>query len=287
MILFEAALIFAELPSLVHLQVPAGATLHIVGDIHGQFWDLLNVVKTYGDPSPTNMYLFNGDFVDRGKFSVEVAITLLAMKVALPGSVHLNRGNHESVRMNAIYGFMPEVRQKYNEGIFKLFCQAFRCLPLAVVVNDSIFVVHGGLGATEGVLLESVTRLAREKEPDENADKLMLDLLWSDPMDNPGVQKSPRGCGVLFGPDVTKRFCMDNGLACIVRSHEMKQEGFEWHHDQRCLTVFSAPNYCGICGNRGAVCDVTPPRGKSKLTVSDLKVRSFDATDPPASAMGA
>merc|ERR1712039_941148 len=123
------------------------------------------------------------------------------------------------------------------------------------------------------------------REPDENAEELMLELLWSDPMEGPGVRRSPRGCGVLFGPDVTKRFCMDNNLVCVVRSHEMKQEGFEWHHEQRCLTVFSAPNYCGICGNRGAVCDVIPPRYRSVLTPLDMKVRTFGASPPPFSRL--
>jgi len=280
-IISKASRLFAEEESLVKLRVPYFSTLHIVGDIHGQYWDLLHIIEVFGVPGHDNMYLFNGDFVDRGRFSVEVAIALLALKVAAPCHVHLNRGNHESIRMNAIYGFMAEVKQKYQEEMFTLFCEAFRCLPLATVVNSSVFVVHGGLGSVGSVCLDRIARLNRKQEPDETADTLMLELLWSDPTESPGTRKSPRGGGVLFGPDITKHFCAENSLICVVRSHEMKMEGFEWHHDKMCLTVFSAPNYCGICGNLGAVCDISPRNGDAKLMMSDLQVRTFEATDHP------
>lgn len=284
-IITEASLLCAEQESLVELRVPCFSTLHIVGDIHGQYWDLMNIIQTFGEPAPNNLYLFNGDFVDRGRFSVEVAIALLAMKVAAPRHVFLNRGNHESIRMNAIYGFMAEVKQKYQEEVFNLFCVVFRCLPLATVVNDSVFVVHGGLGSTANIRLEHIKRLNRKHEPDETAEELMLELLWSDPTESPGIRRSPRGGGVLFGPDVTKRFCTDNGLICVVRSHEMKMDGYEWHHDKACLTVFSAPNYCGICGNLGAVCDITPRTDAPRLLLSDLQVRTFEATNHPQDPM--
>merc|ERR1712129_631650 len=120
----------------------------------------------------------------------------------------------------------------------------------------------------------------RRKEPEED-EELMIELLWSDPMEDYGHERSPRGGGVLFGPDVTRRFCDDNGLLCVIRSHEMKMEGFEWHHDERCLTVFSAANYCGFCGNDGAVVDVTPSRAHAKLRRENLKIRRFQAMSHP------
>eukprot|EP00437_Effrenium_voratum_P027002 CAMPEP_0181412922 /NCGR_PEP_ID=MMETSP1110-20121109/8685_1 /TAXON_ID=174948 /ORGANISM="Symbiodinium sp., Strain CCMP421" /LENGTH=564 /DNA_ID=CAMNT_0023535677 /DNA_START=236 /DNA_END=1926 /DNA_ORIENTATION=- len=276
-VLMRAAELQQQQPTLVKLQVPVGATLHVVGDLHGQFWDLLHILQICGDPSPQNQYLFNGDFVDRGQYSVEVALLLLSLKVAHPMAVHLNRGNHEAARMNALYGFMQETEQKYNIEIFRLFTEAFKNLPLATVVNDSVFVVHGGLSSKDGVLLRDIAALDRRREPDEAAEQLMLDLLWSDPMDSPGRQPSPRGGGVLFGPDVTESFCVDNSLCCIIRSHEMKSEGFEWQHLKRCLTIFSAPNYCDVCGNLGAVCDITPTKGR-RVTVEQLAVRTFECS---------
>merc|ERR1712176_319822 len=110
----------------------------------------------------------------------------------------------------------------------------------------------------------------------------MGSLLWSDPFDGTGHSPSPRGAGILFGSDVTQRFCRDNGLACIIRSHEMKQEGFEWHHNGKCLTIFSAANYCGVCGNDGAVCDILIPGAQiPKLALADLHVKPFSATKHP------
>lgn len=275
----------STLPSLVQLQVAPPAVLHIVGDLHGQYWDLLQVLETSGEPSPTNLYLFNGDLVDRGQFSVEVALAVLAMKVASPECVHVNRGNHEAARMNAIFGFQAEVKVKYNEQTLALFTDAFNCLPLATLINERIFVVHGGLSSRPGLRLAAVAALERRKEP-EDADELMVELLWSDPMDRRGHEKSPRGGGVLFGPDVTQRFCEDNGLLCVIRSHEMKPQGFEWHHTQRCLTVFSAANYCGVCGNDGAVCDVVPRDGAPRLEIPDLRLRTFEASAQPCERSG-
>lgn len=286
LILNKASAILDEQKPLVELRVPAGATLHVVGDLHGQFWDLLNIIDVFGIPSKDHWYLFNGDFVDRGQFSVEVVIALFTWKVALPNLVHLNRGNHESFRMNVLYGFMQEAKQKYSEDIFAIFMVAFKQLPLATVVNRSVFVVHGGLARKDSVYLEEIDELDRRREPDETAPDLMIDLLWSDPMDRLGRDRSPRGAGMLFGPDVTENFCRDNGLTCVIRSHEMKYEGFEWKHNQRCLTVFSAANYCGICGNFGAVCVITPRPGAPKLEISDLTCRQFEASPHPNEQVG-
>eukprot|EP00931_Biecheleriopsis_adriatica_P076213 TRINITY_DN49945_c0_g1_i1.p1 TRINITY_DN49945_c0_g1~~TRINITY_DN49945_c0_g1_i1.p1 ORF type:complete len:588 (+),score=153.98 TRINITY_DN49945_c0_g1_i1:77-1840(+) len=280
-IISSASTLLAEQPSLVELNLPPGVTVHVIGDLHGQFWDLLHIIEICGKPSANNQYLFNGDFVDRGQFSVEVALALLAMKVSSPNCVHLNRGNHEALRMNTIYGFLQEAERKYSSKIFQLFCQAFQNLPVATVINRSVFVVHGGLSSQDGVQLKQIAQLARQREPDELADPLMLDLLWSDPMDRLGRERSPRGGGVLFGPDVTKSFCEDNGLSCIIRSHEMKQEGHEWQRLRRCLTIFSAPNYCGMCDNLGAICDVMLRPNERKITADDLHVRTFQSSPHP------
>ncbi|CAE7234606.1 PP5 [Symbiodinium sp. CCMP2592] len=276
-----AARLLDQQPTLVRLQLPPGATVHVVGDVHGQFWDLLHILELCGEPSLQNQYLFNGDFVDRGQFSVEVALLLLAMKVAAPKAVHLNRGNHEAVRMNSLYGFMQETEQKYSNELFRQFAEAFRNLPLATLISDSVFVVHGGLSSKDGVRLSEIAALDRKREPDEIADQLMLDLLWSDPMERDGYAQSPRGGGILFGPDVTARFCEQNGLSCVIRSHEMKSEGYEWQRMRRCLTIFSAPNYCDMCGNLGAVCDIQAKPGRKRIAVDDLNVRTFEFSPHP------
>mmetsp|Transcript_57517 Transcript_57517/g.148448 ORF Transcript_57517/g.148448 Transcript_57517/m.148448 type:complete len:308 (+) Transcript_57517:3-926(+) len=278
--LSQVVLICSGLPSLTRLEVPEGATLHVIGDIHGQYWDLLHILDTFGKPSPTNMYLFNGDLVDRGQFSVEVALAVFVWKLALPDCVHVNRGNHEAEWMNMLFGFQAEAKLKYSEAIFRLFSEAFRSLPLATVVNGSVFVVHGGLSELPGLRLDHIEAVERIREP-RDGDQLMIELLWSDPMDYYGFQPSPRGGGVLFGPDVSRRFCDDNDLLCIIRSHEMKPDGFEWTHGGVCLTLFSAANYCGICANLGAVCSINPRAGMRRLERCDLSIQTFEASAAP------
>lgn len=280
-IVTKAANLLADEASLVELSVPPGATLHVVGDLHGQYWDLLNIIDLHGSPSRDNWFLFNGDFVDRGQFSVEVVLGLFALKAAFPSNVHLNRGNHEAARMNVHYGFMNEAKLKYSGDVFIRFVQAFKTLPLAHIVNKSVLVVHGGLPRQDGVRLDDIKLLDRKREPDDNAQDLMIDLLWSDPMERLGRDRSPRGAGTLFGPDVTEQFCQENGLTCVIRSHEMKDEGFEWHHNEMCLTIFSAANYCDICGNFGAVCNLTPQGNPPTISRTDIAVQKFEASPHP------
>ncbi|KAL7129111.1 hypothetical protein ABFS83_13G041700 [Erythranthe nasuta] len=239
-----------ELPSLVDIKVPAGKHFTVCGDVHGQFYDLINIFELNGLPSEDNPYLFNGDFVDRGSFSVEVILTLFAFKCMSPSAIHLSRGNHESKSMNKIYGFEGEVRSKLNDIFVELFAEVFCCLPLAHVINQKVFVVHGGLFSVDGVKLSDIRAIDRFCEPPEEG--LMCELLWSDPQPQLGRGPSKRGVGLSFGGDVTKRFLQDNNLDLVVRSHEVKDEGYEIEHDGKLITVFSAPNYCDQMGNKGA-----------------------------------
>ncbi|CAJ2639664.1 serine/threonine-protein phosphatase 5 isoform X2 [Trifolium pratense] len=238
------------LPSLVDITVPHGKHFTVCGDVHGQFYDLLNIFELNGLPSEENPYLFNGDFVDRGSFSLEVILTLFAFKCMSPSAIYLARGNHESKSMNKIYGFEGEVRSKLNETFVELFAEVFCCLPLAHVINDKVFIVHGGLFSVDGVKLSEIRSINRFCEPPEEG--LMCELLWSDPQPLPGRGPSKRGVGLSFGGDVTKRFLKDNNLDLVVRSHEVKDEGYEIEHDGKLITVFSAPNYCDQMGNKGA-----------------------------------
>ncbi|XP_028778504.1 serine/threonine-protein phosphatase 5-like isoform X3 [Neltuma alba] len=238
------------LPPLVDINVPDGKHFTVCGDVHGQYYDLLNIFELNGLPSEENPYLFNGDFVDRGSFSLEVILTLFAFKCMSPSAIYLARGNHESKSMNKIYGFEGEVRSKLSDTFVELFAEVFCCLPLAHVINDKVFVVHGGLFSVDGVKLSDIRAINRFCEPPEEG--LMCELLWSDPQPLPGRGPSKRGVGLSFGPDVTKSFLQENNLELVVRSHEVKDEGYEIEHDGKLITVFSAPNYCDQMGNKGA-----------------------------------
>ncbi|TVU17044.1 hypothetical protein EJB05_33054 [Eragrostis curvula] len=252
-----------SVPSLVDVNVPNGQHFTVCGDVHGQFFDLLNIFELNGLPSEDNPYLFNGDFVDRGSFSVEVILTLFAFKCLYPNGMHLARGNHESKSMNKIYGFEGEVRSKLGEKFVELFAEVFCWLPLAHVINRKVFVVHGGLFSVDGVKLSDIRSIDRFCEPPEEG--LMCELLWSDPQPQLGRGPSKRGVALSFGADVTKKFLQDNNLDLIVRSHEVKDEGYEIEHDGKLITVFSAPNYCDQMGNKGAFIRFTAPELKPDI----------------------
>ncbi|WOL14145.1 serine/threonine-protein phosphatase 5 [Canna indica] len=249
--------ILRAMPSLVDITVPDGHHFTVCGDVHGQFYDLVNIFELNGLPSEENPYLFNGDFVDRGSFSVEVILTLFAFKCMSPTAMYLSRGNHESKSMNKIYGFEGEVRSKLGDTFVDLFAEVFCYLPLAHVINEKIFVVHGGLFSVDGVKLSDIRAIDRFCEPPEEG--LMCELLWSDPQPQLGRGPSKRGVGLSFGADVTKRFLEENNLDLVVRSHEVKDEGYEIEHDGNLITVFSAPNYCDQMGNKGAFIRFTAP----------------------------
>ncbi|CAD6334342.1 unnamed protein product [Miscanthus lutarioriparius] len=252
-----------SMPSLVDVDVPNGGHFTVCGDVHGQYFDLLNIFDLNGLPSEENPYLFNGDFVDRGSFSVEVILTLFAFKCLYPRAMYLARGNHESKSMNKIYGFEGEVRSKLGEKFVELFAEVFCWLPLAHVINNKVFVVHGGLFSVDGVKLSDIRSIDRFCEPPEEG--LMCELLWSDPQPQLGRGPSKRGVALSFGADVTKKFLQENNLDLIVRSHEVKDEGYEIEHDGKLITVFSAPNYCDQMGNKGAFIRYTAPEMKPDI----------------------
>jgi len=211
----------------------------------------LNIFKINGIPSDSNPYLFNGDFVDRGSFSLEVILTLFVFKLVYPKSMHLTRGNHETRNMNQIYGFQGEVQHKCDTHAFELFSEAFNLLPLGAVIGKKVLVVHGGLFSDDGVKLEQLRKIDRNQQPPDSG--LMCEMLWSDPQTETGRAPSKRGVGLAFGPDVTQRFLADNNLELIIRSHEVKDNGYEVSHNGKLVTVFSAPNYCDAMGNKGAI----------------------------------
>lgn len=251
-ILLEVLKLFNAAPNVVDVKVPDDIRINVCGDTHGQFYDTLHIFEECGEPSPLNWYLFNGDFVDRGSYSVENALMLFAYKLLLPNCFFISRGNHESITMNRVYGFEGEVRAKYSTEVFDLFLEVFNALPFAHVINNEVFVVHGGLYSDDNITIADLQKPNRFREIPESGP--ICESLWADPQPMPGRTPSKRGVNCpAFGPDVTARFLSHNNLKLVIRSHEVKDNGYEVEHDGKCITVFSAPNYCDQMKNKGAV----------------------------------
>lgn len=234
--------------------------LTVVGDTHGQFYDVLNLFNKFGFVSDQHSYLFNGDFVDRGSWSCEVAFYLYVLKILYPTSLFLNRGNHETNDMNKTYGFTDECELKYSKKVFEAFAESFGALPLATLINRSYLCMHGGLFSDDNVTLEDIKNFNRfpssgSSQPPREG--IAMELLWTDPQPTPGRAPSKRGIGMQFGPDITERFCLKNKIRKVLRSHEVRMGGVEEEHNGRLITVFSAPNYCDSTGNLGGVVHIT------------------------------
>lgn len=265
-------IVFKE-PTMVEMHVQNDNLLTVCGDTHGQFFDLLNIFALNGFPSDTHAYLFNGDFVDRGSWSTEIALLLYAYKWLRPSNFFLNRGNHETDDMNRMYGFEGECKAKYSERVFKLFSESFSALPLATLIGGKYLTLHGGLFSDDKVTLDDIRKLNRHGQRQPGQSGLMMEMLWTDPQEENGRGPSKRGVGLQFGPDVTKRFCDANGLDAVIRSHEVRMQGVSSEHDDKCITVFSAPNYCDSTNNKGAYINI-----KSDYK---LKFEKFDAVPHP------
>nr|XP_019047514.1 serine/threonine-protein phosphatase 6 catalytic subunit [Kwoniella bestiolae CBS 10118]OCF26444.1 serine/threonine-protein phosphatase 6 catalytic subunit [Kwoniella bestiolae CBS 10118] len=225
----------------------------ICGDIHGQFWDVLEIFRQGGE-APETSYIFMGDFVDRGYYSLETLSLLLAYKARYPDKITLLRGNHESRQITQVYGFYDECMQKYgNPSVWKACCTLFDHLSLAAIIDSSILCVHGGL-SPDIKTLDQVRIIPRAQEvPHEGA---FCDLMWSDPDEVDSWSVSPRGAGWLFGGKVTAEFNHVNSLSLIARAHQLVQEGYKHMFDNSLVTVWSAPNYCYRCGNSASIMQV-------------------------------
>lgn len=231
MMLLDIAEEFKKEPNIVNVTLSSKheQTITVCGDTHGQFYDTLHIFEENGNPSENNLYLFNGDIVDRGSFSVENVLTLFSYYLLKPKCLYINRGNHEGTNMNSLYGFAGEVNHKYDNKVMQLFSGVFNYLPLGTLIENSVFVCHGGLFSKDNVTLKDINDVNRFREiPDSG---LMCEILWSDPQPQGGRGMSKRGIGIQFGPDVTKNFCDTNNLKMIIRSHEVKDGGYEIAHD--------------------------------------------------------
>jgi serine/threonine-protein phosphatase 6 catalytic subunit len=244
--------------------VSAPATL--VGDLHGQYYDLLELFRIGGDPSKTT-YVFLGDYVDRGYNSVETWQLLSLLKVKYPNRITLLRGNHESRQVSQVYGLYDEILKKYgNPALWRDFTDVFDYLPLACVVGGKIFAVHGGL-SPDISHIDQIRQIDRLSElPNEGQ---CADLMWSDPEEISDWATNPRGAGYVFGNNPVKQYLHLNGVSLIARAHQLVQEGFKYHftedldlssvegsRDGLLVTVWSAPNYCYRCGNVASILEV-------------------------------
>ena len=238
--------IIKEQKMLVELEAP----LHVCGDIHGQYYDLLRIFEHCGYPGEYN-YLFLGDYVDRGKQSLETVCLLLCYKIKFPEKVTLLRGNHESSVTNRIYGFYDECKRRYNVRIWRSFTDLFNWLPVAAIIDEKILCMHGGL-SPELKNLQNITDISRPTDiPDTG---LLCDLLWSDPdKDCVEYDENDRGVSVIFGEKIVQDFNKKNDLDLIIRAHQVVDDGYEFFASRQLITIFSAPNYCGEFDNSAGI----------------------------------
>ncbi|XP_033070296.1 serine/threonine-protein phosphatase with EF-hands 2 [Trachypithecus francoisi] len=379
-LLYETKKHLVQLPNINRVSTCYSEEITVCGDLHGQLDDLIFIFYKNGLPSPERSYVFNGDFVDRGKDSVEILMILFAFMLVYPKEFHLNRGNHEDHMVNLRYGFTKEVMNKYKihgKEILRTLKDVFCWLPLATLIDEKVLILHGGVSdITDLELLDKIernkivstmrckTRRKNEKqmeekgkanrkssaqepipwflpqsrslpssplrfssykahktsrsssipcggcldrrelsrqvrssvelelercrqqagllvtgqkeepsrsasEADSEAGELqkptqeewrqVVDILWSDPMAQEGCKANTiRGGGCYFGPDVTQQLLQKYNLQFLIRSHECKPEGYEFCHNRKVLTIFSASNYYEVGSNRGAYVKLGP-----------------------------
>ncbi|KAM0673521.1 Palmitoyl-protein thioesterase 1 [Gurleya vavrai] len=228
--------------------------VYVFGDTHGQFFDtfgaLIAIEGNFFDfkngfkLNTNKIFIFNGDFVDRGSYSIENFIFLLILKILYPENMFLNRGNHEFVLVNLQFGFSEEITKKYqfmSKDLLHAFSLTFSMLPLATIINRKVFVVHGGL-PKNNFSINNILLLDRKTEICEG--ELFYGLMWSDPGEILDYEPNQRGVGILWGKNITESFLQENNLKCIVRSHEFLTNGYKHNHDNKVITIFSSPNYC-------------------------------------------
>ncbi|SCV05669.1 LANO_0H12574g1_1 [Lachancea nothofagi CBS 11611] len=262
----QAREIFLSQPSLLELSPP----VKIVGDVHGQYADLLRLFTKCGFPPAAN-YLLLGDYVDRGKQSLETILLLLCYKIKYPENFFLLRGNHECANVTRVYGFYDECKRRCNIKTWKIFIDTFNTLPLAAIVAGKIFCVHGGLSP----VLNSMDEIRHVSRPTDVPDfGLINDLLWSDPTDSPNEwEDNERGVSYCYNKVAINKFLNKFGFDLVCRAHMVVEDGYEFFNDRSLVTVFSAPNYCGEFDNWGAV-----------MSVSEGLLCSFELLDPLDSA---
>lgn len=275
-IIRAASRLMAAEPNLLYLQDP----LTIVGDVHGQFYDMKEIFRLGGNPETTK-YLFLGDYVDRGIYAMEILLTLYALKANYPNQIFLLRGNHECRQMTQFHNFRDEVIQKYDQEIYDLLMDSFDKMPLACIINGQYLTLHGGISPGAMTVTE-INKLQRVQEPPVSG--ALCDVLWSDPIDNQtGTMahffepNDSRGCSYYYGYASISQFLKNNNLLSLIRAHEAQFEGFKAYLWQKAIfpqviTLFSAPNYCGTYSNKGAI---------MKIQTNEMRIYQYNFTPKP------
>ena len=240
--------LFLSQPMLLNLSSP----ITVCGDLHGQFTDLIRVFEKIGYPSDLS-FLFLGDYVDRGKQSLETILLLFAYKLKYADSFFLLRGNHESENVNSKYGFLDICKRNYNTKLFKEFNDCFNCMPIAAVISERVFCCHGGI--SPDLMVTDILDIERPLLiPDQG---LVCDLLWSDP--DPDILdygENNRQVSCTFGSRAVDEFLDRNDLELICRAHQVVEDGYQFFFKRKVVSLFTAPNYCGEYDNAGAVLNI-------------------------------
>lgn len=239
--------IFSKEPIL--LNISCHDPIIVVGDLHGHILDLYRILVQFGLPPHAN-YLFLGDLVDRGPCSIETVTLLFVLKILYPKNIFIIRGNHEFEKFNVFGGFFEDISSTYsNTQVFDSFISAFDYLPLAAQIG-TVFCVHAGIGPGLSKLSQ-ISSLERPIHTTE--DSIVCSLVWSDPSDDvKEFSISPRGSGFCFGSIPLLRFLKNNQLSCLVRGHECVS-GTRNRFKNKCISIFSASNYCGTCSNNSGI----------------------------------
>ncbi|KFY74793.1 hypothetical protein V501_09461 [Pseudogymnoascus sp. VKM F-4519 (FW-2642)] len=277
-IINEGTKVLSQEPNLLEMDAP----ITVCGDVHGQYYDLMKLFEVGGDPSDTR-YLFLGDYVDRGNFSIECVLYLWSLKIWYPNTLWLLRGNHECRHLTDYFTFKLECKHKYSENLYEACMDSFCALPLAAVMNKQFLCIHGGL-SPELHTLDDLKSIDRFREPPTQG--LMCDILWADPLEEFGQEKTSeyfihnhvRGCSYFFSYPAACNFLEKNNLLSIIRAHEAQDAGYRMYRKTRTtgfpsvMTIFSAPNYLDVYNNKAAVL---------KYENNVMNIRQFNCTPHP------
>ncbi|GAA30389.1 Serine/threonine-protein phosphatase PP1 isozyme 7 [Clonorchis sinensis] len=274
------------------LELSLDEPIHIIGDIRGQYVHLIHLLDNLGHP-PNRRFLFLGNYADNGEKSIETIALLFAYKVLYPNHVYLLRGRHEFASVGRMYGLLDHCLKRFTRRLWSDINTVFQYLPIAAILDDRVFCIHGGLSPVlEFLNVSNVTHLKNEIRQSSgrpallHQNSILTHLIWSDPDEETvNWEQNPGGMGYLFGPDVVSRFCDQLRLTQIIRSGEVVKNGFEFFKEPRLLTIFSAPDLEEIYANDGATLQLTKlgkdtVRCKIKIMKPLIHLRCKQTTRP-------